>query len=108
MMATLFSNLPIDWHKQQKMLMLAHLLTNRVVLGATRTATAIHIGKHRVPSDPRSQANDGAVSTMMGDRMGILRAVVFVREARPLLAKATLPRSPWSTIRIPFAIQSCS
>ena len=43
----------------------------------TRLAsTAIHIGKHRVSSDPRSQANDGAVSTMMGDRMGILRAVV--------------------------------
>ena len=40
-------------------------------------STAIHIGKHRVSSDPRSQANDGAVSTMMGDRMGILRAVVF-------------------------------
>ena len=39
-------------------------------------STAIHIGKHRVSSDPRSQANDGAVSTMMGDRMGILRAVV--------------------------------
>ena len=45
----------------------------------TRLAsTAIHIGKHRVSSDPRSQANDGAVSTMMGDRMGILRAVVLL------------------------------
>ncbi len=47
-----------------------------------RTATAIHIGKHRVPSDPRSQANDGAVSTMMGDRMGILRAVVLPPASR--------------------------
>ena len=40
-------------------------------------STAIHAGNYRVPSDPRSQASDGAVSTMMGDRMGILRAVVF-------------------------------
>ena len=40
-------------------------------------STAIHAGKYRVPSDPRSQASDGAVSTMMGDRMGILCAVVF-------------------------------
>jgi hypothetical protein len=42
------------------------------------TSTAIHIGKHWVSSDPQSQANDGAVSTMMGDRMGILRAVVVL------------------------------
>lgn len=41
-------------------------------------ATAIHEGKHRVSSDPRSQAFDGVVSTMMGDRMGIRRAVVFL------------------------------
>jgi hypothetical protein len=41
-------------------------------------STATHVGRHRVSSDPRSQADDGAVSTMMGDRMGILRAVVLL------------------------------
>ena len=33
--------------------------------------------KYRVPSDPRSQAHDSVVSTVMGDRTGILRAVIF-------------------------------
>jgi hypothetical protein len=42
-----------------------------------KVTTAIHTVKYRNPSDLRSQASDGPVSTMVGDHMGILGAVVF-------------------------------
>lgn len=42
------------------------------------SVTAIHTRKYRVSSDPRSQAGDGAVSTVVGDYTGILRAVIFL------------------------------
>jgi hypothetical protein len=42
-------------------------------------STAIGLGKYRIPSDLRSQAKYRLVSTMVGDHMGILGAVVFVR-----------------------------
>ncbi len=41
------------------------------------SATAIHTRTYLDPSDPRSQACNGAVSTAVGDHAGILRAVVF-------------------------------
>lgn len=44
-------------------------------------ATAIHKEKYRVSSDPRSQDLDGDVSTMVGDHMGIRRAVVLAAVA---------------------------
>ena len=53
-------------------------LFDKVIRISCPSATAIHTGKYRVSSDPRSQTCDGAVSTVMGDRTGILRAVVFV------------------------------
>lgn len=42
------------------------------------SVTAIHTKKYRVSSDPRSQLRDGIVSTTMGDRVGILCAVIFI------------------------------
>lgn len=39
--------------------------------------TAIHTIKYRNPSDLRSQASDGSVSTVVGDHTGILGAVVL-------------------------------
>jgi len=39
--------------------------------------TAIRAGTYRIPSDLRSQARDGSVSTVVGDHTGILGAVVF-------------------------------
>jgi hypothetical protein len=41
------------------------------------SATAIHTRKFRIPSDLRRQVGNGSVSTMVGDHMGILGAVVF-------------------------------
>ena len=41
-------------------------------------ATAIHTRKFRIPSDLRRQAGNGSVSTMVGDHMGILSAVVLI------------------------------
>ena len=40
-------------------------------------STAIPRGKYRFSSDHRSQATSGEVSTWMGDRLGIPRAVDF-------------------------------
>ena len=40
-------------------------------------ATAIHTRNFRIPSDLRRQAGNGSVSTMVGDHMGILSAVVL-------------------------------
>ena len=44
---------------------------------ATLPSTAIGLRKYRIPSDLRSQAECRPVSTMVGDHMGILGAVVF-------------------------------
>ena len=44
------------------------------------SATAIHTRTFRIPSDLRRQAGNGSVSTMVGDHMGILSAVVFFFE----------------------------
>ena len=41
------------------------------------SATAIHTRTYQIPSDLWSQAGNGSVSTMVGDHMGILSAVVF-------------------------------
>lgn len=41
------------------------------------SVTAIHTRSFRIPSDLRRQARDGLVSTVMGDRTGILGAVTF-------------------------------
>lgn len=41
-------------------------------------ATAIRIRKHRISSDLRSEPDVGAISTGVGDHLGILRVVVFV------------------------------
>jgi len=40
-------------------------------------STAIGLGKYRIPSDLRSQAEYRLVSTTVGDHVGILGAVVF-------------------------------
>ena len=40
-------------------------------------ATAIHTIIYRIPSDLRSQAGDGSVSTVVGDHTGIPGAVAF-------------------------------
>ena len=42
------------------------------------TSSAIGQRKYRIPSDLRSQALYRSVSTMVGDHMGILGAVVFI------------------------------
>jgi hypothetical protein len=41
------------------------------------SATAKHIKTYRIPSDLRSQFDDGSESTMVGDYMGTQGAVVF-------------------------------
>ena len=41
------------------------------------SATAIHTRTYQIPSDLWSQASNGSVSTMVGDHMGILSAVVL-------------------------------
>ena len=41
------------------------------------SATAIHTRTYQIPSDLWSQAGTGSVSTMVGDHMGILSAVVL-------------------------------
>jgi hypothetical protein len=38
---------------------------------------AIHISSYRISSDLRSQSDVGAVSTGVGDHLGILRAITF-------------------------------
>ena len=45
-----------------------------------RTQTAILRGEYRVPSDPRSQAPSGPVSTIVGDQIGSPGAVCTVRQ----------------------------
>ena len=42
---------------------------------ASSTQTAILRGEYRVPSDPRSQAPSGPVSTIVGDQIGSPGAV---------------------------------
>ena len=52
------------------------------------SVTAIHTRSFRIPSDLRRQARDGLVSTVMGDRTGILGAVTFAGgPPRPRFAK---------------------
>lgn len=57
------------------------------------SVTAIHTRSFRIPSDLRRQARDGLVSTVMGDRTGILGAVTFAGEGppRPRFAKKKAP-----------------
>ena len=45
---------------------------------ASSTQTAILRGEYRVPSDPRSQAPSGPVSTIVGDQIGSPGAVCTV------------------------------
>jgi hypothetical protein len=45
--------------------------------GIKLATTAIHTRTYRIPSDLRSQAGDGSVSTVVGDHTGIPGAVVF-------------------------------
>ncbi len=52
-----------------------------VLVGSNPTActqTAILRGEYRVPSDPRSQAPSGPVSTIVGDQIGSPGAVCIV------------------------------
>lgn len=55
---------------------ITHLAGNMNLLGSRSPSTAIGLGKYRIPSDLRSQAEYRLVSTMVGDHMGILGAVV--------------------------------
>lgn len=64
--------------KDKKRVSCAVKLNYKYQLQDYRITTAIHAEKYRNPSDLRSQASDGPVSTMVGDHMGILGAVVFV------------------------------
>lgn len=43
----------------------------------SHSVTAIHIRKHRISSDLRSESHVGVVSTGVGDHLGIQRAVIL-------------------------------
>ena len=49
---------------------------------ASSTQTAILRGEYRVPSDPRSQAPSGPVSTIVGDQIGSPGAVCIDERRR--------------------------
>ena len=50
---------------------------NELWFDTDKAVTAIHMSKHRISSDLRSESHVGVVSTGVGDHLGIQRAVIL-------------------------------